>query len=179
MMTTDVNWVRVLQHHAERTPDQVLAAFGDQRATYADMERSVRKAAAGLQARDVGPGDVVALLSYNSIETLTVQFAANYLGAIVMPLNWRLAAAELEFILGHADARVLLCDPDLIELADARRQAWASWSASPFRPRTSRAGSGSTTSTTPPAPRDTGPPPRATCSGLCTRRERRAAPRAS
>jgi len=117
--TTDVNWVRVLQHHAERTPDQVLAAFGGRRATYADMVRSARRAAAGLQARDIGPGDVVALLSYNNIETLTVQFAANYLGAIVMPLNWRLAAAELEFILGHAEARVLVCDLDLIELADA------------------------------------------------------------
>ena len=74
--------------------------------------------AAGLHQRGVRAGDVVGLLSYNNIEFLTTIFAANYLGAIVMPLNWRLAAAELRFILDHSRARALVCDEPLIELAD-------------------------------------------------------------
>jgi fatty-acyl-CoA synthase len=58
------------------------------------------------------------LLSYNSLEFLATIFAANHVGAIAMPINWRLAAAELRFILEHSQARALVCDDALIELAN-------------------------------------------------------------
>ena len=74
--------------------------------------------AGGLHARGVGAGDVVGLLSYNSIEFLATIFAANYLGAIAMPINWRLAAPELRFILEHSEARALVCDDALVDLAN-------------------------------------------------------------
>ena len=74
--------------------------------------------AGGLHARGVGAGDVVGLLSYNSIEFLATIFAANHLGAIAMPINWRLAAPELRFILEHSEARALVCDDALVELAN-------------------------------------------------------------
>ena len=74
--------------------------------------------AGGLEARGVGRGDVVGLLSYNNIEFLATIFAANHLGAIAMPINWRLAAAELRFILEHSEARALVCDDALVDLAD-------------------------------------------------------------
>ena len=45
-------------------------------------------------------------------------FAANYLGAIAMPINWRLAAPEVRFILEHSAASALVCDESLVELAD-------------------------------------------------------------
>ena len=61
--------------------------------------------AGGLRDRGVGSGDVVGLLSYNSTEFLATIFAANYLGAIAMPINWRLAAAELRYLLEHSGAR--------------------------------------------------------------------------
>ena len=79
--------------------------------------------AAGLHQRGVRAGDVVGLLSYNNIEFLTTIFGANYLGAIVMPLNWRLAAAELRYILEHSAARALVCDEPLIELAERSHDA--------------------------------------------------------
>ncbi len=44
-------------------------------------------------------------------------FAANYLGAIAMPINWRLAAPEVRYILEHSGARALVCDEALVELA--------------------------------------------------------------
>jgi acyl-CoA synthetase (AMP-forming)/AMP-acid ligase II len=46
-------------------------------------------------------------------------FATSYLGAIVMPINWRLAAPEVRYILEHSEARALVCDESLVELADA------------------------------------------------------------
>src|SRR5207253_3178517 len=114
----DISWLGVLEHHARRTPSKPLAVFGDDIVTYQGMRDWAAALAAGLQARGVGAGDVVGLLSYNSIEFLATIFATNYLGAIAMPINWRLAAEELRFILDHSEARALVCDDALIDLAD-------------------------------------------------------------
>ncbi len=61
---------------------------------------------------------MVGLLSYNCPEFLETVFAANYLGAIAMPINWRLAAPEVRYILEHSGAGALVCDEALVELAD-------------------------------------------------------------
>src|SRR5205823_9408263 len=74
--------------------------------------------AGGLHERGIGAGNVVALLSYNCIEFLETIFAANYLGAIAMPINWRLAAPEVRYILEHSEARALVCDEALVALAN-------------------------------------------------------------
>ena len=58
------------------------------------------------------------LLSYNCTEFLETIFAANHLGAIAMPINWRLAAPEVRYILEHSEARALVCDESLVELAN-------------------------------------------------------------
>jgi fatty-acyl-CoA synthase len=122
-MHPDMSWVGVLEHHARRTPNRTLAIHRDATVTYGDMLTRAAALAAGLHERGVGPGDVVGLLSYNSIEFLATIFAANYVGAAAMPINWRLAAPELRFILEHSGARALVCDDELIELAsDATKQ---------------------------------------------------------
>ena len=117
-MQPDLSWCSVLEHHARRTPDQVLAAHGDRALTYREMQEWSAAVAGGVQVRGVAAGDVVALLSYNNLEFLTTIFAANHLGAIAMPINWRLAAPELRFILEHSGARALVCDHELVGLAD-------------------------------------------------------------
>jgi fatty-acyl-CoA synthase len=122
-MQPDLNWFGVLRHHAQHTPDQRFAVFGDDVVTYRELVVRTAAAAAGLQTRGIAAGDVVALLSYNNIDFLTTIFAANYLGAIAMPLNWRLAPPELEYILDHSQARALVCDEGLIDRADEATKA--------------------------------------------------------
>ncbi len=61
----------------------------------------------------------MALFSYNSPEFLETIFAANYLGAIAMPINWRLAAPEVRYVLEHSEARALVCDERSSHLGDA------------------------------------------------------------
>jgi fatty-acyl-CoA synthase len=117
-VSADVNWCNVLTHHAGRTPDKVLTLFEGEAVTYGEMATRVAALAGGLAARGVGPGDVVAILSYNRPEFLEALFAANYLGAIAMPINWRLAAPEVRYILDHSGARALVCDVALLHLAD-------------------------------------------------------------
>ena len=117
-MQPDMNWCGVLEHHARRTPDRPIAVYGDEVVTYADMVALSAAVAGGLHARGVRAGDVVALLAYNCTEFLTTIFAANHMGAIAMPINWRLAAPELRFILEHSEAKALVCDGELLDLAN-------------------------------------------------------------
>jgi acyl-CoA synthetase (AMP-forming)/AMP-acid ligase II len=119
LVQPDLSWCRVLEHHAERAPTKPLAVHGDRVVTYADMQEWSAQVAGGLAARGVSAGDVVALLSYNNLEFLATIFAANHLSAIAMPINWRLAAPELRFILEHSSARALVCGPELVDLANA------------------------------------------------------------
>jgi fatty-acyl-CoA synthase len=121
-MQPDMSWVGVLEHHASRAPDVPLAVFGDETVTYGEMVTRVAALAAGLHDRGVGAGDVVGLLSYNCPEFLETIFAANYLGAIAMPINWRLAAPEVRYILDHSEARALVCDESLVDLASDATQ---------------------------------------------------------
>ena len=134
-MRSDVNWFGVLAHHALRAPERPMTVFEGRVTTYGEMEARAVALAGGLSERGVGQGDVVGLLSYNCPEFLQVVFAANYLGAIAMPINWRLAAPEVRYILEHSEARALVCDEALHELASAATDGHGDhrWSASASR----------------------------------------------
>ncbi len=117
-MPADLNWFAVLAHHAARAPDKAMTVFEGETTTYGDMTERATALAGGLAERGVGTGDVVGLLSYNCPEFLETLFAANYLGAIAMPINWRLAPPEVRYTLEHSGARALVCDEALVEAAN-------------------------------------------------------------
>ena len=129
-MEPDLNWFAVLAHHATRSPEKAITVFEGETTTYGEMARRATALAGGLAEQGVGRNDVVALLSYNSPEFLETIFAANYLGAIAMPINWRLAAPEVRYILEHSGSRALVCDDRLTDLAD---EAIGGMAASPVR----------------------------------------------
>ena len=114
----DMNWYAVLAHHAARDPEKAITIFEGERTSYAEMALRTAALAGGLSHHGVGQGEVVALLSYNCPEFLETIFAANYLGAIAMPINWRLAAPEVRYILEHSGARALVCDDSLVDVAN-------------------------------------------------------------
>ena len=113
----NMNWFGVLAHHASRRPDRTITVFEGEATTYGEMATRAASLAGGLSERGIGHGDVVGLLSYNCPEFLETVFAANYLGAIAMPINWRLAAPEVRYILEHSGARALVCDESPLALA--------------------------------------------------------------
>jgi acyl-CoA synthetase (AMP-forming)/AMP-acid ligase II len=116
------NLAGVLAHHADRFPDRPCLLWGDAAITYAELERRAGRTAAGLARLGVGRGDVVGLLLYNCPEFLEAMFAVARLGAIFMPMNWRLAGDEVAYIAGHAGAKLLLSEPELAPLARAAVQ---------------------------------------------------------
>jgi O-succinylbenzoate-CoA ligase len=117
-MQQDVSWCGVLAHHATAHPERALTIFEGETITYGQMAERSAALAAGFAAHGVGRGDVVALLSHNCPEMLETIFAANHLGAVAMPINWRLAAPEVRYILEHSQAKALVCDDAMQPLAD-------------------------------------------------------------
>jgi len=95
-------------------PDQPAASWGS--ITYREMAARARAMAAGLDELGIGVGERVAMLSHNSARLLTALFGVSGSGRILVPINFRLVADEVRYIVEHSGARMLLVDP---ELADA------------------------------------------------------------
>ena len=92
-------------------PDQPAASWGS--FDYAEMARRARAIAAGLDALGIGVGERVAMVSHNSARLLTALFGVSGSGRILVPVNFRLVAEEVSYIVEHSGARILLVDPEL------------------------------------------------------------------
>ena len=125
---TSVDW---LAHHERTRPNKlaILDVVGGRNLTYAEMNDRTSRLASAL-ARDFGvrPGDRVAVLSKNVSNIFEVQFACWKLGAVFVPLNWRLAVPELAYIVGDCAPVVMLHGgefaPQAAQLQVAHRIAW-------------------------------------------------------
>ncbi|MEU5878822.1 long-chain fatty acid--CoA ligase [Spirillospora sp. NPDC047279] len=104
---------------ARKTPDRVAVMFEGRRWTYRELHDRVVRLAHALRARGVGRGDRVAYLGTNHPSYLETLFAAGSLGAVFVPLNFRLTAPELAYNLADSGAGVLIHTPELAEVASA------------------------------------------------------------
>ncbi len=92
-------------------PDQPARSWGS--LTYRDVAARARAMAAGLDEAGIGIGDRIAILSHNSARLLTALFGVSGSGRILVPINFRLVAEEVKYIVEHSGARILLVDPEL------------------------------------------------------------------
>jgi len=83
--------------------------------TYRRMRELARGQAAALDELGIGRGERVAVLSQNSGRLLTSFFGVSGFGRVLVPINFRLSPAEIEYILEHSGASMLLVDPELAE----------------------------------------------------------------
>jgi acyl-CoA synthetase (AMP-forming)/AMP-acid ligase II len=107
-----VNLSSFIRYHATRTPDRLAIVYNDQRVTFAELLARIEKTAGLLAARGIGPDDVVAVLMKNSIAFLEIAFAVGHIGAVFLPINFRLAADEVEYIAANAEAKLLFADAE-------------------------------------------------------------------
>ena len=94
-------------------PNQPAASWG--RLTYGEVAQRARAQAAALDELGVGVGERVAVVSQNSARLYTSFFGVSGSGRILVPVNFRLHADEVRYIVEHSGARVLLVDPELDE----------------------------------------------------------------
>ena len=108
-----------LAYYAEYDPGRLAAVdLATQRwLTYGQFDERATRLATALRERfAVGHGDRIAFLAHNSTDHFEAMFACWKLGAIFVPLNWRLSAHEMAAILDHCEPRVVLHDADLAPL---------------------------------------------------------------
>ncbi len=98
-------------------PDQPAPSLGE--LTYRDVASGARALAAGLESLGVRPGGRVAIVSQNSARLLSVLYGAPAHGRVAVPINFRLHPDEVDYIVGHCGAEVLLVDPELAEQLEA------------------------------------------------------------
>ena len=108
-MSNDIcQWIET---HADFVPEKLAVRFEGREITYRQLLSQIESTAAILKAsRDIGRGDRIAYLGFNSPEMLVLFFACARLGALLLPLNWRLTLSEQTYILENAGVRILVCD---------------------------------------------------------------------
>jgi fatty-acyl-CoA synthase len=104
-------------YHARLSPDRLALIYGRERISYAALAGRLQAAAGLLAARGIAKGDIVALLMKNSAAFIELSLAASHIGAVLLPINFRLAAEEVRYILEHAGAKFLFVDEELLASA--------------------------------------------------------------
>ncbi|SDJ81779.1 fatty-acyl-CoA synthase [Nonomuraea maritima] len=109
----------LLRRSAARHPHKTAIVYGDIRQSYRDLDREVNRAANALAARGVVKGDRFAVLSHNNHAFVVAYLALARLGAISVPVNFMLRAAEVAYILEHSGAKGMLVEEALLPVAAA------------------------------------------------------------
>src|SRR5690625_105413 len=100
-------------------PEREAVVYGNRRSTYAEFEAEVQRLARAL-AQSVQPGQVVSFVAPNTPEMLVAHYAVPLIGAVLNPLNPRLAGREFSYIFEHADTQIVFVDSEVATLvADA------------------------------------------------------------
>jgi len=114
-----------LRRAAKLYPNKTAIVDGPRRFTYRDFQQRVNQLGHALLGLGVREGDRVCILSPNSHFFLEAYYAVPQIGAILVPLNYRLAAADHEYIINHAGVRAVIADHEYTPIVDAIRPALA------------------------------------------------------
>jgi long-chain acyl-CoA synthetase len=87
--------------------------------TFAEIKEQVDRLASGLQKLAVQKGDRICAVGKNSLEFFLLYGAAAALGAIVVPINWRLSVEEAHFNVNDVEPKILFVDPEFQEMMEA------------------------------------------------------------
>jgi acyl-CoA synthetase (AMP-forming)/AMP-acid ligase II len=112
-----MNIKRLLESTVDRYPDRKALIFEDRQWTYTDLYARIKRFAQALSNIGVCPTDRVAFYVSTSEESVTTYFACQIIGAVAVPLNYRLSAGEAAYILKDSGARVLVYGDNLVENA--------------------------------------------------------------
>jgi fatty-acyl-CoA synthase len=102
-------------------PSKEAIVDGDARFTYAEFGARINQLAHALTGLGVGKGDRVSIISPNSHQFLETYYATSVIGAVIVPVNYRLIAADFEYINNHSGARVCIVDSDYTDTVDSIR----------------------------------------------------------
>jgi len=154
-----------LQRNARLYPHRLAFALGKERITHAAYLARAERLAAGLARAGIRAGDRIVMLSQNNLEFVDLYGAVARLGAIFVPINWRLSAEEIAYVIADAAPKIVIADAGnqpVMQSAQHSISTVERWygiggSAAPFAPYSEllEAGAGSDPLTAPHSQADT------------------------
>ena len=90
-----INLSSFIAFHAKRTPDRPALRYRGEDISYASFNERIRKVGGWLRSQRIGEDDVVAVLMKNSTAFLELAFATSHIGAVFLPINYRLSRDEV------------------------------------------------------------------------------------
>ena len=111
----------IVKKHSFYTPDKVAMIIDDREYTFRELNERTNRVANFLIGNGIGKGDRISVLLLNCSEFMEVYFAAAKIGAIFVPLNYRLAPAELEYQLNDCGSRLLVFHDEYTAAIEAIR----------------------------------------------------------
>jgi len=120
-MNVPLTPIRFLRYAEQQSARRTAVVCGNERFTYAQFAERASRLAGALQKAGVQPGDRVAFLSTNCHRLLEAYYGVVEAGAVLLPLNIRLAPQELAYILNDAGASVLFLESRFLELVESFR----------------------------------------------------------
>ncbi|MDG3009047.1 long-chain-fatty-acid--CoA ligase [Rhodococcus sp. D2-41] len=115
------HWINWVATHAEMKPDQAAFRFRGEVTTWRQLRDRSAAMAGALARRGVGQGDRVLLLTLNRTEFFEAVLAINAVGALAVPVNFRLTPPEVAYIARDCGARAVFTEPALLPLVQAVR----------------------------------------------------------
>jgi long-chain acyl-CoA synthetase len=113
----DLRVADVVREHAASRGDSVAIEHEGRTLTFGELDERSSRLAQSLRATGVRAGDRVAYLDRTAPEVIELLFAASKLGAVIVPMNWRLAVPELAAVIRDSQARVLIAGPGYADVA--------------------------------------------------------------
>ncbi|MCM3055081.1 MULTISPECIES: AMP-binding protein [Bacillaceae] len=92
----------LLKRTRERVPNKIAIAYNEMRLTYSELDDLVNQTAHAFIADGMKKGDMIAVISKNSLDFVIVNFALARIGAVMIPLNYMLTSQDVKYVINHA-----------------------------------------------------------------------------
>jgi len=106
----------ILRRNAKLCPHKTAIVFEGNQYSYGELDDRVKRLANGLRAKGIGKGDRVGLLEHPCPEYIELYIAIPKIGAVLTPLNCRLAGREMEYIINDAEIKMLILGKEFIDV---------------------------------------------------------------
>ena len=106
---------------ARQFADSNALRFNNKLLTYSQLESQSNRVGHALLSEEIGPGSRVGFLAKDSLKSYEILFACSKINAVFVPINWRLAAAEIAYILRDANVEILFVGSDFCQLVESIR----------------------------------------------------------
>ena len=112
----------LVKRAAHKTPDKEAFIFGDARMTYQQLDDRASHVAGWLQSQGINHDDKVGFVLKNGLPFVEIFFGVALSGGVGVPINFRLAADEMAYIIHHSDSKIVFIDYDYVEMIQSIRE---------------------------------------------------------